>query len=108
MPVNDFYPGDSKYGQETYARNAPQYVDSKFLTADSAKVQNIPSGARCVVFSSTSNFYAKVDGAAAVPLADVTDGSGAELNPAVWFIKGNSTIGVIAPTSAVVTMAFYS
>ena len=107
MAVNDFYPNNSGYGQETFARNAPTETDAKVLAADTPEVVTIPADVKTVVFSSTANFYAKIDAAGAVPAADVDDGTASELNPSVWYINGNTTIGIESPTSCVVTLSFY-
>ncbi len=108
---NDFYVNNIGYGPETFGRNAPVFTDVRVLAADTAVAHTIPvgieKGVKFVVFSSTSNFFAKIDAVAAVPLVDVTDGSGSELNPSVWFIEGSTTIGLISSGVATITMSFH-
>lgn len=83
------------------------YVNAQVLAANVAEVHTIPSGANRVLFSSTANFYVKFGGTAAVPSTEVTDGSGSILNPTLRFCGGTTTIGLISPTTCVVTMEFY-
>jgi hypothetical protein len=72
-----------------------------------AESHTIPTGALWVVFSSNCNFYANPSGTAAVPSDDVTDGTGAELNPAAWRVIGLTAVSLIATTACVVTMSYY-
>lgn len=70
-----------------------------------------PTDARLVLFSGTGDFYVKIaaNPTAAVPAADVSDGTASELNPAVrWFNKNSDKIAVIAAADVVVTMSYYS
>lgn len=88
----------------------PTYVDARVLAASANEDHTIPSGAKYVLFSSTADFYAKIGGTAAVPAADVTDGSGSELNPTVRHLSDSATtIGLISTVAGcVVTMSFYN
>lgn len=88
-------------------RIAPTYVDVRVLAANVAEAHTVPTSARFVIFSSTCNFYANAVTTAAVPGADVTNGSASELNPAAWFIEGVTTISLIAANACTITMAFY-
>lgn len=99
----------STTGASSSVRPAPSYVDARVLAANVSETHTIPTGAGFVLFSSTCNFYAKPGASAAVPAADVTDGTAAELNPAGWVITGSMTqITLIAGAACVVTMAFYN
>lgn len=51
------------------------YVLARVLAAGVAESITVPAGAAVVVFSATADFYANARGTAAVPAADVTDGS---------------------------------
>ena len=88
--------------------NSSDCVDTRVLAATVAEVITVPTGAKKVLFSSTADFYVKFGAAAAIPVADITDGSGSELNPKLRSIEGSATIGIISPTSCVVTIAFYA
>lgn len=94
----------SKYA--SMMRPAPLYVDARSLAASTAESQTVPTGARFVIFSANCNFYANPVATATVP-GDVTDGTASELNPAAWYLTGITTISVIAPSTCVITMAFY-
>lgn len=89
-------------------RLMPTYVDALVLAVSTNENHTVPKGTRFVVFSSNcAAFYAKGGGTAEVPAADVTDGSGSELNPSAWFVEGVTTIGIISPTVCTVTLSFY-
>lgn len=85
----------------------PDYVDARVLAAGVAEAHTVPALAKWVLFSSDNNFYARGTGTAAVPGADVTDGTGSVLNPVAWELNGIATISLISPYATVVTMAFY-
>ena len=84
------------------------YVDVRVLAANVAEVHNVPSGATRVVFSANGDFYVRFNAAAAVPAADVTDGTGSILNPNMRTLDGVTTIGIISAAACNVTMEFYA
>lgn len=92
----------------SHLRLMPSYVDARVLAATTNESVTVPTGAKYVVFSSNcAAFYVENGGTAAIPAADVTDGTGSELNPSGYFIDGVSSFGIISPTTCIVTMAFY-
>lgn len=92
----------------TYAIDGPDSVDIYYGDA-AATTFTVPSGARFVLFAATGDFYVRWDGsAAAIPSADVTNGSGSEVNPIVRSVKGSETFSIIAAADVIVTMAWYS
>ena len=93
-------------GEPAYLRSAPTYIDARDLAANTNETHTVPAGAEAVAFSSDGDFYAKPNGAAAVP-GDVTDGAASELNPEAWDLTGVTTIGLIAPSARKVTLSFY-
>lgn len=102
------YP-DALKGYPTYIRGAPSYVDVRVLGAAANEDHTVPAGANAVIFSSNcAAFYAKIGGTAAVPAADVTNGSGSELNPAAWYVGSATTIGLISPGACIITMSWYN
>lgn len=115
MAINKFAVRVDMGGSNTLVRSAPEYVDARVLLGAGAEVITVPTGADLVVFSSTGNFYARPNNAAAIPAADVTDGTGSELNPTAWQLRplgatpgtAITTIGIIASADAVVTLAWY-
>lgn len=89
-------------------RPAPTYVDARVLGAGVAEVWTAPANTRFVVFSSNCNFHARPNAAAAVPAADVSDGTASELNPAAWYFSTPvTTIGLISSTACVITISTY-
>ena len=89
------------------ARIQSDTIDSLSLGVTTEESHTIPEDATIVIFSSTGDFFALVDGTAAIP-ADVTDGTASELNPSILFISGATSISLISPAACVVTMSFYS
>jgi len=102
-------PGGTNSQFSSNIRPAPTYIDTRVLGAASSETHTVPTGARFVLFSADCNFYAKVGASAAVPAADVTDGTGSEQNPAAWLLPvGTTQITLIAATACKITMAFYN
>ncbi len=85
----------------------PGYINNYVLVADTNTAVTVPTGAVYAVFSSNADIWVKVGGVAAIPSANITDGSGSELNPIARRIEGESTIGVISGYTAKVSIAFY-
>jgi hypothetical protein len=88
--------------------NYSDYIDHRVLAANAAEVHTVPSGAKYVLFSSTAPFFAKMGGAASIPVADVTNGAGCMYSPELIAIEGAATIGLISSSACTVTMEFYS
>ena len=78
------------------------------MTGGVEKVVTVPTGANMALFSSTGNFYCKFGATVAVPVADVTDGSGGELNPTIRVVTNITTIHMIASNDCIITIAFYN
>ena len=111
MTINTFFDAGDAIGLNDVrvwaTRQAPSHIDARALGVATNEAHTIPTGANYVVFSANADFYARPDATAAVPGADVTDGSGSEMNPSSWALQGNTTINLIAPAACVVTMSFY-
>jgi hypothetical protein len=93
-------------GEQVFARSAPFYIDARDLAANTNETHTVPAGADYVILSADGDFYAKPNGAAAVP-GDVTDGTASELNSYHWDLNGVTSIGLIAPAARKVTLSFY-
>lgn len=108
-PANFVIPPDVPARYASNIRPAPSYIDARVLAANTAETHTMPSNTRFVLFSADCNFYVNaIGGTAAVPAADVTNGSASELNPAAYYwTTPPTTISIIAPTACVVTMAVY-
>ncbi|WP_406858474.1 hypothetical protein ABEG18_12940 [Alsobacter sp. KACC 23698] len=98
----------------TKAPNAPiatDYVDARVLGAGASEAHPIPSGAQMVNFSADGDFFAKFGTSivtAAVPGADVANGSASMLNPGTRRIPAGAThIALIASAARVVTLEFW-
>ena len=94
-------------GELAFLRSAPTYIDARDLAANTNETHTVPAGAEGVYFSADGDFYAKPNGAAAIP-GDVTDGSASEINPKGWYLgDGITSIGLIAPAARKITLSFY-
>lgn len=97
------------YGDEFFFAPAPAtQIDAVVLAANTAETYTIPTGARFLLFSADGDFYVRYAGTAAIPAADITNGSGSELNPAMRYVKSLSSISIIAPLDTIVTVCAYA
>ncbi len=106
--VAKFVDRNSSIGKSDRAIQAPDHVDVYF--GDAAAMQfTVDEGHRYVVFSATAAFYVAygANPTAVIGVADVTDGTGSELNPDIRLLDDIAKISVIAAASVVVTMSFY-
>jgi hypothetical protein len=101
-------------GMSTDAIASSDYVLARVMTADSAESITVPAGYDYVMFGCVDgsgnggSFYADFHGTtAAEPSGDVTDGTGAELNPYIRTLDGITTISVLCPVACIITAAFY-
>lgn len=90
------------------------YVHARVMAASTAESITVPTGYNYVIFGcedgsgNATSFYADFHGTtAAQPSADITDGTGPELNPYARYLGGITTISVICPAACIVTAAFY-
>lgn len=83
------------------------YSDARVLAANTAETVTVPAAAAFAFFSCTEDFYAKRNGTAAVPSADVADGTAAELNPTARAVTPGDTISVISESAAILTVSWY-
>ena len=90
--------------------NSSDYVNAYVLSAFTTATVTIPTGATIAAFSATAPFYATfgTTSTTVVPTANITNGTGAVLNPTIRSINGITVIGLVAPTSAVVTVSYYN
>jgi len=95
-------------GRGMIGTNYSSSVYANVLAATVAEVVTVPTGAKCVLFSATANFYANFGAAAAIPATEVADGTASVLNPGLRSLDGAATIGLISGEACIVTMEFYS
>lgn len=110
MPTGTLTPLEVVRDDKAFALRPSNYVLARSLAASTAESFTVPTSprARFVLFSANGDFYANFTGTAAIP-GDVTDGTAAELNPAMRFIPNDCTaISVIAPDATVVTASFWT
>jgi len=83
------------------------YINTYVLTANVNKAITVPTGAKYVVFAANADLWVRIDGAAAVPSGDTTDGSGSELNPGARYLGSETVVGIISESAAKVSGMFY-
>jgi hypothetical protein len=92
--------------------NQSPYIAAMVFSGAAAKTSTPPTGARFVKLSTTAAVYFKIGGSAAVPAADVTDGSASRLlspgETVTIDLEGATTVGVAAGAAAVVTLVYYT
>lgn len=89
--------------------NQADHINAAVLAAGVKEDFTVPADAGKVLFSSTENFYCRIGAVAvaAVPAADITDGSSSELNPIARGVVVGETISLISVVDCKITMAFY-
>lgn len=93
----------------SWSRIPPSSIMARVLAANTAESITVPTGAKVVLFSGNTPFYANCYATAAVPAADITDGTSPELNPVSYILPSDVTsISVIAPAAGIVTASFYA
>ena len=92
--------------------NQSGYINAMVFSGAAAKTSTPPASARIVKITTTVAVYVNVGAAAAVPAADVTDGTASALLPAggsvTLDLAGAATVGVAAGAAAVVTLTYYT
>ena len=84
-------------------------VDAQVFTT--AEVHTIPTGAKSVRLTGTIPFWMNIGAAAAIPSAEVADGTSSilVLTERLYAIPaGVTTIGLVASAACVVSMEFYT
>lgn len=91
---------------------AAGYVDHRVFAAATAETHTAPTGAMYVMVIPTVDSYVNLTATAAVPAADVTDGSGSFFVPAgfprIFALNGDTSISFIASAAGVMSLEFYS
>lgn len=118
LPLNA-QPGDGRTdatNSRQFAPLASDTVNAFSLAANTSKRQAIPADARFVAFSTSAvtpvDFVVKFGDntvTAAIPAADISDGTAAPLNPAARRIPTGAThLALCASAATVVTAEFWS
>jgi len=96
-------------GFPSYIRAMPTYIDARVLAANVSETHTVPGGGtNTVLFSANcAEYYVKPGASAAVPAADVTDGTASERNPSGWVLSSTTTqITLISPTACTITLTW--
>lgn len=95
-----------------FSTSSGGYVDARVLAAGVAESHTVPTGAKHVLVTVTGNTFVNVGGTAAVPAADVTNGSASVLVvnavPRLFALNGATAVGVIASAVQTVCLEFFS
>lgn len=78
------------------------------LSANVEQTITVPTGATIVTFSADKNFYCRFDGSVVVPVSNILNGTGGEINPDKRSVRGITEIHLIATATTVVTLSFFS
>jgi hypothetical protein len=109
-------------GAEAFAMIPSNEVDAVVLASGVAEAYTVPTGAHALAIIGDGAFYARPNGTAAVPAADVTDGTSSILisEPVIWVVDNKNeaaqdaggvaltTIGFIASATRVITIQVFS
>lgn len=91
---------------------AAGYINYRVLAASTAEAPAVPTGAQFVVVYSPIDAYVALSGTAAVPAADVTDGTGVIFVPTgyprVINVGGLTSFSIISAAAGIVGLEFYS
>lgn len=85
------------------------YIDA-FLGTGASQAVTVPTGATRVSFASTGNFFVNftAGGTAAVPVANVTNGTASALNPTTRTLNGLASFAIIAAAGVTVVCHWYN
>lgn len=95
---------------------APDYVDARVLGVATAEQHTLPADANWVTFTATGPFWALfgTNPTAAIPAADVTDGTSPILSPTLLYIGDllaasptKNKLSLISAAAQTVVMSFY-
>jgi len=96
-----------QFGAETGLIPQSDFICVVKLDPNAEETFAVPEGAAAMLFSATTDFYCRVNAAAAVPSADVTDGSASELNPTMRRVKTGDVWHFISPYVCTITLSLY-
>ena len=87
------------------------YIDSRVLAAATHEAHTVPAAARYVKMIADVAFWYEVNGTAAIPAADVTNGTASSYVPAnsaiFVLVTGGGTIGLISAGTPVISLEFF-
>lgn len=85
----------------------PRYVDVIELDDANAQTWTVPDGVKFALFSTDGSVYARVGGTAAVPTADIVDGTGSLLisSTAQFSVEDGGSVSLIRAGSSTVLVS---
>lgn len=86
----------------------PSYVNNYHFAGAGTATVNWPAGASVAHISGTVDFYANAGGAAAVPGADITDGTASRYNPAFIERGEDGTFGLAVSAAGEICVEFFA
>lgn len=88
------------------------YIDYSVLGVATNESRTVPTGVQWCLVTPSTDTYVKRGAAAAVPAADITDGSGSVYIPAgasrLVRVLAGSSLQMISPAASVVQLEWYS
>ena len=102
------FPGGPLPAPIILALPAPTWVDAVVLTANSAATYTVPSTAKYLLFSSSvTPVYINFTTTAAIPGTSVATGAASLIGPVLVNIGAVTSVSLICPTAAVVSIAVF-
>lgn len=96
---------------DSMAIRPSDYIDARVLATTTHESHTVPASAKYVRITTNLILYIKLGGTAAIPAADVTDGSGSLMISAgdrvIVDLAGATAIGMIAPAATIVCLEFF-
>ena len=83
------------------------YIDVYILASGVEEIATVPDAANIVLFGATTDFYFRLNGTVILPIVDIVDGSGGELNPAIRIVDEAELLHLISPTTCTITLSYY-
>ena len=91
------------------AYNVSDYIDARVLAANVAETVTVPTEAAVAVFSCVDDFYINFNGVvAAVPAADINDGTAPVLRPTTKAVVAGQTFSIVAPAITTITIEYFA
>jgi hypothetical protein len=97
-------------GRVAVGMRQPSHVDYLKLVADTGATLTVPTGAKHVLFSCSTNFFVQYTSTAltsAVYAASVTDGTALEQNPELRSLSSVTGLGIIAKAAGDLTLSWF-
>jgi len=80
------------------------WTDAKVLEANVAETYTVPTGCYLLVFNAPGGFWVRKGGTAAIPAADVTDGTAPVYNPASRLVTPGDQLSFIADDAVKISL----